>query len=286
MRYNLLIITPIVEKLGALMFDKKGTVLPPRKQYKRIHPALTYFSNRKNKRYHVESTEGSICLGANTQDDTVSNNCPDPSPRNDLKQTVHEDITRQPHIPEKRQRKMTKSQQRVLVLPLRNRSSKAPKFEVREDSLLPLEKMAKYECHLILNHCSPAKLTQPARNRYIYIPELDRMSANDRACYEDKLSRAPHRRGTHTYKRGHAISSEIMGPLQIPGMPTAVERYFISFIDMATRYSYVAPIASRAQASTMIQDFLTRIEDATGNAPVGLSATTRESTPPTSSGPC
>lgn len=92
-----------------------------------------------------------------------------------------------------------------------------------------------------MNHVSPAALTRLARNPELNIPELDKMTTTAditcRACMEGKIARAPHKRTAHKYEKGQVFSSDIMGPLNVPGMPRETERYFLSFLDAATRYA-------------------------------------------------
>lgn len=85
-----------------------------------------------------------------------------------------------------------------------------------------------------------------------------------------KLARAPHRRKQHSYERGEVFISDIMGPINITGMPQDIVRYFISFVDTATRYAYVATITSRKQAAQMTELFLNKIQETTGTTPKWL----------------
>lgn len=105
-------------------------------------------------------------------------------------------------------------------------------------------KMAKYECHMILNRAAPDLLTKLARNPYLNIPSVNQIwtTKTDRTCTEymkGRLKRAPHKRKEHKYKRDEAVSTDIMGPLRIPGMPQPFQKYFISFTEVSTRYEYV-----------------------------------------------
>lgn len=79
-------------------------------------------------------------------------------------------------------------------------------------------KSPKYELHLILNHASPDAQKRLARNTRVKLPSLNRISTTKkdityRRCMNGKLRCAPHRRATHNYERGEAVSTDIMGPL-------------------------------------------------------------------------
>lgn len=81
-----------------------------------------------------------------------------------------------------------------------------------------------------------------------------------RGFFEGKMKRPSHRRKEHKYNRGEAISTDIMGPLNIPGMLTNFKRYFISLLELQTRYAYVQPLTSRAETQGIIDTFLTKME--------------------------
>lgn len=133
-------------------------------------------------------------------------------------------------------------------------------------------KMPKYAWHLILNHAQLSTLTKLSKNPRLRIPGLSAISSTHhdltcRACLESKLKRAEHRRKPHNYKQGEAFSSDIMGPLNIPGLPEGVERYFISFFDVASRYVYVTPLNVRSKTPMFITKFLENVTKAFGRAP-------------------
>lgn len=69
---NLLSVTPLVEKLGALILDKRGAAMLSTKQYRQLQPKLKYFGKRHNKPYHLPFQKGAMCLGAQEVDDNVS----------------------------------------------------------------------------------------------------------------------------------------------------------------------------------------------------------------------
>lgn len=287
---NLLSVTSIVERLGALLLDEKGAALLSKKTYKRIQKDLTYFGRRSNKVYHVPAKNGTIDLGAHnvtTDVHTLANKPPqgnkpqkdmqaqDITPRVKIEEetarqkggqggrnarssclaaqehddnvSMYNNVEKRPqqqNIPaargrtnqqeqpteRKHRRQATNTQTRTLI-PLRN-NSKTKKFEADREKCPEAKQMPKDKWHLILNHASPKALTQLARNPKLRIPDLDSIrTTNDitcRACYEGKLARAPHRRIEHTYEQGKSFSSNIIGPLHVPGIPTDVNRYNLS----------------------------------------------------------
>lgn len=52
------------------------------------------------------------------------------------------------------------------------------------------------------------------------------------------------------------VCTDILGPVNFPGITNEVERYFISFIDVVTSYAYVAQFHKRAQTPEFIDKFL------------------------------
>lgn len=53
------------------------------------------------------------------------------------------------------------------------------KFRVEDISPSKPEKIAKYACPLILNHNTPAKLTQLEKNPYLQKPALEKMQTTE-----------------------------------------------------------------------------------------------------------
>lgn len=97
-------------------------------------------------------------------------------------------------------------------------------------------------------------------------------------CLKTKLRRAPHKRKEHNYMPGEAFCSDILGPIRPPqqavGQDAAKhagqELYFISFVDVATRYAYVTPIRSRDKTAQIIDRFLNNFATRWGRAPKWL----------------
>lgn len=111
------------------------------------------------------------------------------------------------------------------------------------------------------------------------IPELTAISwtRHDmkwKACFEGKIKRAGHKCKEHKYKRGEAFSSNIMGPLNIPDLPVVTERYFISFLDVASRYTYVVLLDVQSQTPTFINRFLENVKKVFGQAQMWFIAST------------
>lgn len=170
-------------------------------------------------------------------------------------------------------RKAGAHRQAGTLIPLRA-STKTEKFEKAKAPEPDLYRFPKYSCHIVMNHASPATLTQLARSPKLRIPASDSITTTDditrRSCFDGKMARAPPKRALHTYLRVQSFSSDIMVPLHVPGLPADVSRYFISFVDMATPFAYVASITSRRQASQMKETFLNKVQEATGVTPQWL----------------
>lgn len=171
---------------------------------------------------------------------------------------------------ERRQAKENTPRQVGTLIQLR-KQQKAPAFEEEPPHEPKQTKFTKYHWHMVLNHASPAALTMLARNPHIRIPELDSITTTEnitcRACMERKLARETHKRKVRTFTRGEVFSSDIMGPINIPGVQQDTKRYFISFIDTPTTYAYVTTITSRRQAAQTIELFLNKIQENTGIKP-------------------
>lgn len=108
-----------------------------------------------------------------------------------------------------------------------NRKRPMPRVETKRTELFtlltdqPLD--IKTPWHLILNHATPAALIQLARSPYMKMPQLNSIRITKdmscRGCLEGRIKRAPHKRKQHHYDRREAVSPDIMGPLNIDGMP-------------------------------------------------------------------
>lgn len=72
--FNLLSVSPIIDKLGALLLDNQGAASLPSHVYKLFKPTLNYFGRRINKVYQVPLSKGAICLqaGAKSPTDAIS----------------------------------------------------------------------------------------------------------------------------------------------------------------------------------------------------------------------
>lgn len=57
-----------------------------------------------------------------------------------------------------------------------------------------------------------------------------------------------------------------MGPLNIPRLPADTESFFISFIDVHSRFSYVAPFDLRSKTAEFVTRFPDRIKEEFGRA--------------------
>lgn len=51
-----------------------------------------------------------------------------------------------------------------------------------------------------------------------------------------------------------------MGPINIRNIPQHFKHYFISFIEVSTRYAYVQPLHSRAETAKVINSYLNKIQ--------------------------
>lgn len=158
MQYKMLSIKPIVERLGALLFDKNGAALIPKRYYNRMRTKLGYFGHRKNKLYHVQDSKGAIFLGAYENGENVSTTGASPLDTRQVHNGRSEPAgnprtrTQERPGPERKQSKRAKSKQTAEILPLKPKTERQPAFEVAEDSPPDDRKRAKYEWHLILNH--------------------------------------------------------------------------------------------------------------------------------------
>lgn len=97
-------------------------------------------------------------------------------------------------------------------------------------------------------------------------------------CLKTNLKRAPHKRKEHDYEPREAIYTDIIVPIIVKdignteygGAGGTPNLYFISFMDMATRYAYARPIANRAKAVKVIDSFLTNLTTKKGKPSIWL----------------
>lgn len=104
------------------------------------------------------------------------------------------------------------------------------------------------------------------------MPELDEISTtkNDvtsKPCLQYKFERTPHKRTKHEYYKGESVSSDIMGTINIDGMPTGFKRYFISFIEVHSHYAYVSGLDKRLDTPTKINRLLNNMMKQFGQPP-------------------
>lgn len=75
---------------------------------------------------------------------------------------------------------------------------------------------------------------------------------------------------THNYLLVQAVIRDIIGPLNIPGMPAVFQRYFIAFIKASSRYTYVKLLTVRSETPNVIQMFLDEMQETYGQPPYWL----------------
>lgn len=268
---NLLSLTPIVQYIGAVMFDRTGAALIPDKEYDRLKSHVRYFARLRKGLYEVPNRAGAVCLGAQALDTVEARSAnvhktgtgDQPWATATTKRT-----TNKTRASGTKKNPLGKGTTNKLLVMTTDRTAQTRKFDLEEHPAAQAERIPKYDCHMILNHASPDVLTLIARNPYVNESSLEGITTTKDitcwACLQGKLARSPHRRKQHTYALGEALSTDIMGPLQLPGIPSAVERYFISMIDTQSRYAYVANLTKRSQTGKLLQDFLARMARTTG----------------------
>lgn len=102
-------------------------------------------------------------------------------------------------------------------------------------------------------------MTKLAKKPKVKIPELEAIPTTKdditcRGCFEGKMKRAQHRRKQHRYEKGESLSTDIMGPLNIPCMPITFKKYFISFNYTSSQYLYTKPLKRRSETAGIIQN--------------------------------
>lgn len=220
--------------------------------------------------------QGAICLGAQVKndDDKVSMNTRPPNEgTNHRRQRGINQCgeTNNATKAEKEAVKKATAQGRHLKVARKTQTI----FQLPPPAETKKTKMPRYHWHLVMNHATPETLTKSARNSKLRIPELEGIKTTHqdltcRGCYEGKMVRAAHRRKTHDFKIGEAVSSDILGPINIPGIPQHFKRYFLSFIDAASRYAYVQPLAKRSETTDVIKTFLDKLQAHTGATPTWM----------------
>ena len=269
--YKLISTSPIVDEFGPIWLDRTGAALVPNRWTSRIRPTLKYFAKRNKRLFVANDTRDDICMFAQAREPrdtrsttTIQELTPSPPP------AVVRPAFPQPHThiqPENAAPHSPVVHHTGTVSP--------PVFDVTKPNTTTEHtpaKLAKYNWHLILNHASPQVLARLARNPFLTEPSLEavRSTRHDITCkpfLETKMRRAPHRRTDQHYARGQAIPSDILGPINIPGIPHDQHRYFISFIDMNSRYAYVSPLTVRSETTQLIDSFLSKMQKQFGHVP-------------------
>lgn len=119
--------------------------------------------------------------------------------------------------------------------------------------------------HMTINHTSSKTI---AKTMKMFgdscSSELAKLSCS--ACSSSKAARAPHFRTSHNYEPGEALTSPVKGPLNFLTNKT-IERYFVSCLDVGSRYAFCIPIQSRAEVPDAIQTCIELFSAAIGRQP-------------------
>lgn len=140
---------------------------------------------------------------------------------------------------------MTSSVEIPPIIPATQKDSDTQKEETEE---VPDKHRTAYELHLIKIHASLKKLTQLARTPHVTDKEMESKIGDRGMTFDPCLStkkRAPHRRAEHRNVPKESFFIDILGPVRPESLspyqgPTPMEgtvMYFISFIDVVTRYA-------------------------------------------------
>jgi len=86
------------------------------------------------------------------------------------------------------------------------------------------------------------------------------------ACFAEKLKGALHRRTQHDYKPGEPILLDLCGPFRTVGHDGS--KYFVTFVDIATRYAFVLAITKRTEVISQIRNVLQQITAHFGKPPI------------------
>lgn len=259
---KLLSLMPIVRHIGTVILNRKAVAALPRKIPDLLKPVLRYSATRNKGLYEIPTRAGAICLGEQ-QNPPVEASSANIQPDN--KAVPRQTATGSMQIRQKNSEgRAAKGIRRNLLVMPQKQPSIMPKFGIADESPPEQPPNPKYRWHMILNNASSEVFTRMERNPYVREPTLEGISSTNymtcRACLQAKMARSPHRRKHHNEALGEAFGTDIMGTVQLLGIPANVERYLISFIDAHSWYSYVANITKRSQAGKIIQDILSCIK--------------------------
>lgn len=260
---NLLSAAQIVESFGPILLMKKGATIVDQAQCKTLQDTGKILAQRNKNSFifktwsegqHSTTAPNAIYLGARPQINSTTSEKHNTDNRTEKVATKHN----------------TRTTNKTTLPPIKNK--KPTVFTIPEVGEPEPKKNHRYEWHLILNHDSPDVLTKLARNHKSRDEGLDKIETTQhdltcRPCLEFKMKMAPHHRAHHNYLRGGAVCTDILGPVNVPGILAEVERYFISFMHVATRYAYVDPLTTRAETPGLIDQFLTNMGARFGRPP-------------------
>ena len=117
------------------------------------------------------------------------------------------------------------------------------------------------ECHNALGHPSVQVLSQAMNDLYLDSYLIPKPPKNFH-CSACSLSKSTHQVPSASYKRAEnpfeLIHTDLSGKFSIPSI--GKRRYYITFIDDKTRYSWIAFLSQKSDTARIIQNFIAQID--------------------------
>lgn len=146
-----------------------------------------------------------------------------------------------------------------------------PHFTLTEPQRLPTDPPSQrmqllQKWHLALNHANSDAIRSTLRqHKHPDASKLSTAKLTCSSCFTGKMHRAPHRRVEHKCDRGDILSTDVVGPLDHIGING--ERYFVTFTDLASRYTFVVCVQRKSAVLDAITHAIKYTADATGRPP-------------------
>lgn len=139
---------------------------------------------------------------------------------------------------------------------------------IQHHSKVSLKTILFHAWHLIFNHINLTKLQSMAKTNLIPLPNILKQSPPKltcSGCYNGKLRPKPHKTTSHNYAIGVAMSSDVCGPIK--PRSSKGSSYFITFIDLSSRFLIVYFMKNRQNVTKYIQDCINETKSITGYPP-------------------
>lgn len=258
---NLLAITDIIKQQGPVLFTEYAAyIIPPRLlqilklDYKiatKTNDQYTICTGKQKAKYHTNRWQTITTRAAQAARTTSATTAPPPT---------------RCHVPDRKTVTNT-GKTNILATNDRVRTAFSGDDNLEPPQPTPSEATARlHKWHLILNHAAPNAIKQALKMHGH--ADADKISSHPitcTACRRGKLPRAPHRRITRDTPVGRIMCTDVCGPLHPTGPNN--EKYFVTFMDVGSRYAFVIPIQRKAHVLQAVTAALAYSKKIRGDVP-------------------